>query len=46
MCMVRNANESLFGDPFMVNEYFCKIAKLNRELVIEWREKLLKSKVV
>jgi radical SAM protein with 4Fe4S-binding SPASM domain len=35
MCMVRNANENPLGDPLAVNEYFCKIAKLNREMVFE-----------
>lgn len=32
MCMVRNANENPSGDPLAVNEYFCKIAKLNKEI--------------
>lgn len=32
MCMVRNANEHPLGDPLEVNEYFCKIAKLNKEI--------------
>lgn len=35
MCMVRNANESPIGDPLAVNEYFCKIAKFNKSLVLE-----------
>lgn len=39
MCMVRNANESPLGDPLAVNEYFCEIAKLNREIMIEWKGK-------
>ncbi|MFW5489216.1 MAG: radical SAM protein [Desulfovibrio sp.] len=33
MCMVRNANESPKGNPLEVNEYFCKIAKLNKKLL-------------
>ncbi len=40
MCMVRNANESPQGDPLVVNEYFCNIAKLNKEIVLEQKEKL------
>jgi radical SAM protein with 4Fe4S-binding SPASM domain len=43
MCMVRNANENPYGDLLAVNEHFCKIAKLNREIVLEWKEKLLNS---
>lgn len=33
MCMVRNANEHPDGDPLAVNEFFCSIAKMSRELV-------------
>ena len=33
MCMVRNANEHPLGNPLAVNEYFCNIAKLNKEMV-------------
>ncbi len=40
MCMVRNANESPLGDPLAVNEYFCNIAKLNKRIVLEWKENL------
>jgi radical SAM protein with 4Fe4S-binding SPASM domain len=32
MCMVRNANENPQGDPMIVNEYFCNIARLNKEI--------------
>ena len=39
MCMVRNANESPIGDPLAVNEYFCEIAKFNKELLLEWKKK-------
>lgn len=35
MCMVRNANEHPLGDPLAVSEYFCNIAKLNKEMVLE-----------
>lgn len=43
MCMVRNANEDPLGDPLAVNEYFCNIAKLNRKMLFEWKEKLINS---
>lgn len=32
MCLVRNFNES-DGDMFAINEHFCKVAHLNREMV-------------
>lgn len=41
MCMVRNANENLLGDPLVVNEYFCTIAKFNKKLVFEQNKKLM-----
>jgi radical SAM protein with 4Fe4S-binding SPASM domain len=41
MCMVRNANENPKGDPLAVNEFFCNIAKLNKEIMLEWKEKLM-----
>ena len=40
-CMVRNANESPTGDPFEVSPYFCEVAAVNKELVLDWREKQL-----
>lgn len=40
MCMVRNANENPLGDPFAVNEYFCNIAKLNKQIMLEGRKSL------
>jgi radical SAM protein with 4Fe4S-binding SPASM domain len=43
MCMVRNANENPLGDPLVVNEFFCNIAKLNREIVLEGKDKLTNS---
>jgi radical SAM protein with 4Fe4S-binding SPASM domain len=39
MCMVRNANESLTGDPFAINKHFCEVAAINRKTALEWREK-------
>ena len=35
MCMVRNANENPQGDPLVVNEFFCNIAKLKRQILID-----------
>jgi len=43
MCMVRNANENRKGDPLVVNEFFCNIAKLNRQIMHEWKEMLMNS---
>jgi radical SAM protein with 4Fe4S-binding SPASM domain len=40
MCMVRNANENPDGDPLKINEHFCNVAKLNRKIVLNWKEKL------
>jgi len=33
MCMVRNANENYHGDPLTVNEFFCNISQLNRQIM-------------
>ena len=40
MCMVRNANENPDGDPLKINEHFCKVAKLNRRIVLDWKRRL------
>ncbi len=40
MCMVRNANEDPLGDPLKVNEYFCEIVRMNKEIVINWRSEI------
>ena len=37
-CMVRNANESPTGDPLEINSHFCKVAKLNKDIVLKWRK--------
>lgn len=34
MCMVRNANEDPQGDPLKVNQFFCNIAKLNKNIYL------------
>ncbi|GHU27205.1 hypothetical protein FACS1894172_19280 [Spirochaetia bacterium] len=39
MCMVRNANENPEGDPLKINPHFCKVAALNRKIVLDWRNK-------
>jgi hypothetical protein len=31
--MVRNANEHPSGNHLVVNEYFCNVAKVNKEMV-------------
>jgi len=43
MCMVRNANENPQGDPLTINEHFCKVAALNRKIVLDWRAKTQKT---
>jgi len=40
MCMVRNANENTKGDPLVINEHFCKVARLNREIILQWKERM------
>jgi radical SAM protein with 4Fe4S-binding SPASM domain len=45
MCMVRNANESPSGDPLAVNEFFCSIARFNKKIMLEWKEKSLNSQI-
>jgi MoaA/NifB/PqqE/SkfB family radical SAM enzyme len=40
MCLVRNANENLDGDPLKINEHFCKVAALNRRIVLDWKRKI------
>lgn len=39
MCMVRNANEDLQGNPLVVNDFFCNIVKINREILLDYRQK-------
>lgn len=41
MCMVRNANENPKGDPLVVSEFFCSVAKLNREIILERKDKFI-----
>jgi radical SAM protein with 4Fe4S-binding SPASM domain len=53
MCMVRNANENqemsavdTLGDPLKINEHYCRVAALNRKIVLEWKEKNIQQKAV
>jgi MoaA/NifB/PqqE/SkfB family radical SAM enzyme len=53
MCMARNANENqemsaveTLGDPLKINKHYCRVAALNRKIVLEWRNKNLQQKVV
>jgi radical SAM protein with 4Fe4S-binding SPASM domain len=39
MCMVRNANEHPNGDPLTINQYFCSIARINRKIVLECKDR-------
>jgi radical SAM protein with 4Fe4S-binding SPASM domain len=45
MCMVRNANENPEGDPLKINDHFCRVAALNRKIVLDWKQKLQKETV-
>ena len=40
MCMVKNANENSDGDPLVLNEFFCNIANLNRQIYFESKGKV------
>jgi radical SAM protein with 4Fe4S-binding SPASM domain len=42
MCMVRNANENPEGNPLKLNRHFCKVAALNRKIVLDWKDRLKK----
>jgi radical SAM protein with 4Fe4S-binding SPASM domain len=45
MCMVRNANENPEGDPLKINEHFCRVAALNRKIVLDWKAKLQTERI-
>ena len=52
MCMARNANENqkmsavnTLGDPLIINEHCCRVAALNRKIVLEWKEKMIQQAV-
>lgn len=38
-CLGRFANESSTGNPLEVAHHFCEVAKVNKKIVMEWREK-------
>lgn len=44
MCMVRNANESVQGNPFEVNEFFCNISELKRKIYLKKVSETTKTK--
>jgi radical SAM protein with 4Fe4S-binding SPASM domain len=37
MCMVRNANENPNGDPLIINKHFFFFFRLNKEIVLDWK---------
>jgi radical SAM protein with 4Fe4S-binding SPASM domain len=37
ICMARNANENMEGDPLKFNDHFCKVAALNHKIVLDWK---------
>ena len=37
MCMAKNANESKMGNPLEINNHFCDVARMNREVVEKWQ---------
>lgn len=41
MCMAKNANESKTGNPLEINNHFCDVARMNRQVIENWREKNL-----
>jgi len=45
MCMVRNANENqeisavgTLGNPLVINKHYCRVAALNRKIIMEWKQ--------
>jgi radical SAM protein with 4Fe4S-binding SPASM domain len=45
VCMVRNANESPEGDPLKINEHFCKVAAINRKIVLDWKAEQTRGRI-
>lgn len=41
MCMVRNSNEDIFGNPLKVNKFFCDIARIKKKLAINKIKRIL-----
>jgi radical SAM protein with 4Fe4S-binding SPASM domain len=39
VCMVRNGNEDPDGDFLKINKHFCKVAALNRKMVLDWKDR-------
>jgi radical SAM protein with 4Fe4S-binding SPASM domain len=44
MCMVRNANENPEGSPFAINKHFCRVAALNKKIVLDWKQRQAEHK--
>lgn len=44
MCMVRNSNEHPFGDPLVVSDYFCDIARITKAVVLDCDDDVKKGK--
>lgn len=40
ICMVRNANEDPKGNPLKINEHCCRVAAINKKIVLDWKAKL------
>ena len=40
VCMMSNSNESEDGDPFKINKFHCKVAKLKHEKIDLYRQKM------
>lgn len=40
-CIARNANESTSANPLEICSYYCEVAKINKELVMQWRKEHL-----
>lgn len=34
MCMVRNSNEDKCGDPLKVNKFFCDVARIKKQIIV------------
>jgi radical SAM protein with 4Fe4S-binding SPASM domain len=43
ICMVRNANEDPKGNPLNINEHCCKVAAINRKIMIDWKSKQIRT---
>ncbi|QKF82791.1 radical SAM/SPASM domain-containing protein [Halarcobacter ebronensis] len=44
MCMVRNANEDISGNPLVINKFYCNVANINKNVIRKFNKKI-KTKV-